>query len=98
MVYVKPKHAKIVDNDPLDEEELVLASLDGHGKVVGLVIVEASTFSEQCKNRNGTMVRVRIKKKSRFVDFLDFCCGLQFTGGRFRIFEHSRGAVLAFLD
>ncbi len=49
VLYVKFKHAKIVDNDPLDDKGLVLASLDEHGKVVGLVIMEASTFSKECK-------------------------------------------------
>ncbi len=47
---VKFKHAKIVDNDLLDDKGLVTASLDERGKVVGLVIMEASKFTKQCKN------------------------------------------------
>jgi uncharacterized protein YuzE len=50
ILYVKFKHAKIVDNDSLDDKGLVNASLDEHGKVVGLVIMEASKFSKPCKN------------------------------------------------
>jgi uncharacterized protein YuzE len=50
ILYVKFKHAEIVDNDPLDDKGLVIASLDERGKVVGLVIMEVSKFSKQCKN------------------------------------------------
>jgi uncharacterized protein YuzE len=50
ILYVKFKHAKIVDNDSLDEKGLVMTSLDEHGKVVGLIIMEASTFTKQCKS------------------------------------------------
>ena len=50
VLYVKFKHAKIVDNDPLDDKGLITASLDEHGKVVGLVIMEASKFTEERKN------------------------------------------------
>jgi uncharacterized protein YuzE len=50
VLYVKFKHAKIVDNDSLDDKGLITASLDAHGKVVGLVIMEASKFTQQCKN------------------------------------------------
>jgi uncharacterized protein YuzE len=50
VLYVKFKHAKIVDNESLDEKGFVTASLDERGKVVGLVIMEASKFSEECKN------------------------------------------------
>ena len=50
VLYVKFRHAKIVDNDPLDDKGLVMASLDEHGKVVGLVIIGASKFTEDCKN------------------------------------------------
>lgn len=45
VLYVKFKHARIVDNEPLDGEGLVLASLDMHGKVVGLIVMEASKFA-----------------------------------------------------
>lgn len=45
VLYVKFRHAKIVDNEPLNNEGLVLASLDGKGQVVGLIIMEASKFA-----------------------------------------------------
>ena len=50
ILFIKFKHAKIVDNEPLDDKGLVIASLDERGKVVGLVIMEASKFTEECKN------------------------------------------------
>jgi uncharacterized protein YuzE len=50
VLYVKFRHAKIVDNETLDDKGLVTASLDEHGKVVGLVITEASKFTKECKN------------------------------------------------
>ena len=50
ILYVKFKHAKIVDNESLDDKGLITASLDEHGKVVGLVIMEASKFSQPSKN------------------------------------------------
>jgi len=50
ILYVKFKHAKIVDNDALDDVGLITASLDEHGKVVGLVIMEASKFAQPRKN------------------------------------------------
>lgn len=50
VLYVKFKHAKIVDNDSLDDRGLITASLDERGKVVGLVIMEASKFTQECKN------------------------------------------------
>jgi len=49
ILYVKFKHAKIVDNDSLDDKGLVTASLYQNGRVVGLIILEASKFTE-CKN------------------------------------------------
>jgi uncharacterized protein YuzE len=45
VLYVKFRHAKIVDNAPLDDDGLVLASLDGKGHVVGLIIMEALKFA-----------------------------------------------------
>ena len=45
VLYVKFKHSKIVDNDSLDDKGLITAFLDEHGKVVGLVIMEASKFT-----------------------------------------------------
>lgn len=50
VLYVKFKHTKIVDNYTLDDKGLVTASLDERGKIVGLVIMEASKFAEECKN------------------------------------------------
>ena len=50
VLYVKFRHAKIVDNDSLDDRGLITASLDEQGKVVGLVIMEASKFTRTCKN------------------------------------------------
>jgi uncharacterized protein YuzE len=50
VLYVKFKHTKIVDNDALDEKGLVTASLDECGKIVGLVIMEASKFAQESKN------------------------------------------------
>jgi uncharacterized protein YuzE len=48
VLYVKFKHAKIVDNDLLDDKGLIVASLDEHGKVIGSKIIEASSFSQKC--------------------------------------------------
>jgi len=50
ILYVKFKHSKIVDNDSLDSKGLITASLDEHGKIVGLVIMDASKFNQQSKN------------------------------------------------
>jgi uncharacterized protein YuzE len=49
ILYVKFKHAKIVDNDSLDDKGLITASLDEHGKVVGLIIMQASKFTQEPK-------------------------------------------------
>jgi uncharacterized protein YuzE len=46
VLYVKFKHAKIVDNDSLDDKGHITASLDERGKIVGLVIMEASKFTQ----------------------------------------------------
>ena len=46
VLYVKFRHAKIVDNDSLDDEGLITASLDERGKIVGLVIMQASNFTQ----------------------------------------------------
>lgn len=45
ILYVKFKHTKIVDNESLDEEGLVTASLDEHGEAAGLIIMEASKYA-----------------------------------------------------
>ena len=50
VLYIKFKHAKIVDNNALDDKGLVTASLDERGNVVGLVIMEASKFTQECKD------------------------------------------------
>ena len=46
VLYVKFSHSKIVDNEPLDREGLILASLGGGGEVAGLTIMEASRFKQ----------------------------------------------------
>jgi uncharacterized protein YuzE len=46
ILYVKFKHVKIVDNESLDDEGLVVASLTKQGDVAGLMIMEASKFAE----------------------------------------------------
>jgi len=45
VLYVKFRHSKIVDNEPLDERGLILASLDESQEVIGLIIMEASSFT-----------------------------------------------------
>ena len=50
VLYVKFKHAKIVDNDSIDDKGLITASLDENGKIIGLIIMEASTFTQKSKN------------------------------------------------
>jgi hypothetical protein len=44
------QYIKIVDNVPLDNKQLVLASLDEHGEVVGLVILKHQHFLNNIKN------------------------------------------------
>jgi uncharacterized protein YuzE len=46
VLYVKFRHARMVDSESLDDEGLVIASLDERGRVAGLVIMEASRFVE----------------------------------------------------
>jgi uncharacterized protein YuzE len=50
ILYVKFKHARIVDSDSIDEKGFITASLGENGKIVGLVIMEASKFTEKCRN------------------------------------------------
>ncbi len=45
ILYVRFKHSRTVDNEPLDDNGLVLASLNQQGEVIGLTIMEASTFA-----------------------------------------------------
>ncbi|MGH9909693.1 MAG: DUF2283 domain-containing protein [Nitrososphaerales archaeon] len=44
ILYVKFNYSKIVDHKPLDNDGLVMASLDGKGRVTGLIIMEASAL------------------------------------------------------
>jgi len=46
VLYIKFKHSKTVDNEALDEDGLILASLNQQNEIVGLTIMEASTFTE----------------------------------------------------
>ena len=46
VLYVKFRHARIVDSESLDDEGFVVASLDEQGKVAGLMIMQASRFAE----------------------------------------------------
>lgn len=46
ILYVKFKHSKIADTEPLDRKGLVAASLDDNKGIVGLIIMEASRFSK----------------------------------------------------
>jgi uncharacterized protein YuzE len=50
ILYVKFRHVKTIDNKSLDDKGLVIASLDERGKIAGLMIMEASKFSEECRN------------------------------------------------
>jgi len=44
VLYVKFKQSKIVDNEPLDERGLILASLNKNKEIIGLTIMEASSL------------------------------------------------------
>lgn len=44
VLYVKFKQSKIVDNEPLDERGLILASLNQNKEIIGLTIMEASSL------------------------------------------------------
>jgi len=45
ILYVRFKHSKTVDNEPLDEDGLILASLNEENEVIGLTIMEASLLA-----------------------------------------------------
>ena len=45
ILYVRFKHSKTVDNEPLDEDGLILASLNEQNEVIGLTIMEASVLA-----------------------------------------------------
>ena len=49
VLYVKFKHARIVDSEGLDSEGFVVASLDLFGRVIGLAILDASKFVVPCE-------------------------------------------------
>lgn len=44
VLYVKFKHSKVVDHESLDENGMILASLNEDGEVIGLIIMEASSL------------------------------------------------------
>ncbi len=44
VLYVKFKQAKIVDSKPLDAKGMIMASLDNRGKIVGLILIDASKY------------------------------------------------------
>jgi len=44
VLYVKFKQAKIVDNKPLDADGMLMASLDKKGKIVGIIVMDASKY------------------------------------------------------
>jgi uncharacterized protein YuzE len=44
VLYVKFKQAKIVDSKPLDANGMIMASLDNKGKIVGLIVMDASKY------------------------------------------------------
>jgi len=45
ILYVRFKHSRTVDNEPLDEDGLILASLNEQNEVIGLTIMEASVLA-----------------------------------------------------
>ena len=45
ILYVRFKHSKTVDNEPLDEDGLILASLNERNEVIGLTVMEASALA-----------------------------------------------------
>ncbi len=45
VLYARFNHAKIVDSESLDKEGLVVASLDPKDRIVGLIVMHASTFA-----------------------------------------------------
>jgi len=45
VLYVRFKHSRTVDNEPLDKDGLILASLNEQNEVVGLTIMEASVLA-----------------------------------------------------
>jgi uncharacterized protein YuzE len=44
VLYVRFKQSKIVDSRPLDENGMVIASLDKNGRIVGVIVMDASEY------------------------------------------------------
>ncbi len=44
VLYVKFSQAKVVDSKPLDADGMLMASLDKNGKVIGIIIMDASKY------------------------------------------------------
>jgi uncharacterized protein YuzE len=45
VLYARFKHGKIVDSESLDDEGMVLGSLDPKQHIIGLTIIHASNFA-----------------------------------------------------
>jgi uncharacterized protein YuzE len=45
VLYAKFAHGKIVDSESLDDEGMVLASMDAKQRTIGLTIIHASDFA-----------------------------------------------------
>ena len=45
VLYARFKHGKIVDSESLDDEGIVLGSLDPKQHIIGLTIIHASNFA-----------------------------------------------------
>lgn len=45
VLYAKFAHGKIVDSESLDEDGMVLASLDSKQHMIGLTVIHASNFA-----------------------------------------------------
>ena len=46
VLYARFSHGKIVDSKALDDAGMLMASLDSHSKIVGLVILHASALRD----------------------------------------------------
>lgn len=47
VLYVKFRQAEIVDSESLDPEGMIMGSLDKRGRITGLIIMNASRYSEK---------------------------------------------------
>ena len=45
VLYARFTHTKIVDSEPLDSDGMVMGSLDSKDRVIGLVVMHASSFA-----------------------------------------------------